>query len=126
MRELIRCVAGLDVHAKTVEVCVRASDPEGEEHQWVRRFGTMTEDLRRLSDWLCSKRVTHVAMESTGVYSKPVFNILEERFEGAAVQCMPPQARTGAQKRPARLPVDCPLAAVRVVEGQFHPAPGSP
>lgn len=46
----------------------------------VRTFGTMTDDLRMLADWLSAQEVTHVAMESTGVYWKPVFNLLEERF----------------------------------------------
>lgn len=66
-----RC-AGLDVHKKTVVACVW--QPEGKE---IRTFPTMTEDLLRLSDWLreCGCRV--VAMESTGVYWKPVYNLLE-------------------------------------------------
>jgi len=80
MRTLIRRAAGLDVHAKTVEACVRVWESNEEERQWVRRFGTMTEELRALSDWLASFGVTHVAMESTGVYRKPIFNILEEQF----------------------------------------------
>jgi transposase len=48
--------------------------------QEVRRFGTMTRDLLELSDWLAAQKVTHVAMESTGVYWKPVWNILEAQF----------------------------------------------
>ena len=47
----------------------------------VRTFGTMTRDLLALSDWLAQQRVSHVAMESTGVFWKPIFNILESRFE---------------------------------------------
>lgn len=70
-----RC-AGLDVHKKTVATCVIT--PEGQE---VRTFGTMTKDLLALSDWLAQHRVTHVAMESTGVYWKPVWNVLEGGFE---------------------------------------------
>src|SRR5204862_4882434 len=46
----------------------------------VKTFGTMTRDLLELSDWLCQQGVTHVAMESTGVYWKPVFHLLEGRF----------------------------------------------
>lgn len=66
-----RC-CGLDVHKKTVVAC--AITPEGQE---VRTFGTMTNDLLQLADWLAGKGVTHVAMESTGVYWKPVYNLLE-------------------------------------------------
>ena len=70
-----RC-CGLDVHKKSVVACVIT--PEG---QRVRRFGTMTKDLLTLAKWLAEHRVTHVAMESTGVYWKPVFNLLEDSFE---------------------------------------------
>jgi transposase len=66
-----RC-AGLDVHRDTVVACLIT--PEGRE---LRTFGTMTEDLLGLADWLVSRRVSHVAMESTGVYWKPVYNLLE-------------------------------------------------
>ena len=66
-----RC-CGLDVHKKTVVACVLT--PEGKE---TRTFSTMTEDLLKLTDWLVAKRVTHVAMESTGVYWQPVYNLLE-------------------------------------------------
>ena len=74
-----RC-AGLDVHKETVAVCVRLSGPEGKTVQEIQTFGTMTPDLLALRDWLESRKVTHVAMESTGVYWKPVYYLLEEDF----------------------------------------------
>jgi transposase len=74
-------VAGLDVHHKTIMVCVRKIQPQGGTLEEVRTFGTMTRDLLELSDWLASKDVTHVAMESTGVLWKPVWNILEGGFQ---------------------------------------------
>src|SRR5437868_3812846 len=77
---LYRCCAGLDVHKKTVVACVRRSDAAGPARQEVRTFGTMTCDLLALSDWLAEQGVEQVAMESTGVYWKPVFNVLEGRF----------------------------------------------
>jgi transposase len=70
-----RC-AGLDVHKKTVVACVVT--PGGQE---IRTFSTMTVDLLGLSDWLLVCGCTHVAMESTGDYWKPVFNMLEGSFE---------------------------------------------
>jgi transposase len=70
-----RC-AGLDVHKKTVVACVLT--PDGPE---TRTFGTMSADLLLLSDWLLACGCTHVAMESTGDYWKPVFNMLESTFE---------------------------------------------
>src|SRR5262249_29769806 len=73
-----RC-AGIDVHKNTVVVCVRCCDRPGKPSEEVRTFSTMTADLLALSDWLADRGVTHVAMESTGVYWKPAFNILEGR-----------------------------------------------
>jgi len=75
-----RC-AGIDVHKNTVVVCVRCADRPGKGFEEVRTFSTMTRDLLALSDWLADHGVTHVAMESTGVYWKPVFNILGGRVE---------------------------------------------
>src|SRR5437764_9225344 len=78
---LYQNVAGLDVHHKTVVACIRQVQPRGGIAESVETFGTMTSDLLRLSDWLADHGVTHVAMESTGVLWKPVWNILEGRFE---------------------------------------------
>lgn len=73
--------AGLDVHKKTVVACViRPGESSGWQRE-VRTFGTMTVDLLALSDWLIGYGCTHVAMESTGEYWRPVFNILEGNFE---------------------------------------------
>jgi transposase len=72
--------AGLDVHKKSVTACaLRVSD--GELVHETRSFGTTTAELLALADWLAGKEVRQVAMESTGVYWKPVFNILEGQFE---------------------------------------------
>jgi transposase len=81
MEAVIRCCAGLDVHSKTVATCVRSVDDQGKIHAEVRTFGTMTRDLLSLCDWLTEEGVSHVAMESTGVFWKPIYNILEEQFE---------------------------------------------
>jgi transposase len=75
-----RC-AGLDVHKKSVTVCRITPAVRGGWQKERRRFGTMTDELLKLSDWLREAQVTAVAMESTGVYWKPVFNILESEFE---------------------------------------------
>ncbi len=74
-----RC-AGLDVHKKMVVACRIIPDEANGWQTDIRTFSTMTDDLLRLSDWLRAGQVTHVAMESTGVYWKPVFNILEGNF----------------------------------------------
>jgi transposase len=81
MDVLHACCAGLDVHKKTVVACVRRVDPAGKVTKTTKTFATMTADLLDLSDWLAARGVQAVAMESTGAYWKPVFNILESRFE---------------------------------------------
>jgi hypothetical protein len=70
----------LDIHQKTVVACVVVSDLDGTVHRFVRTFGTMTADLLALGDWLEFHAVTHVAMESTGVLWRPIFNVLEESY----------------------------------------------
>jgi transposase len=75
-----RC-CGLDVHKQRVVACVVVSAPAGPPRKEVRTFGTMTDELLRLADWLTAHGVTHVAMESTGVYWQPIWNVLEGEFE---------------------------------------------
>lgn len=70
-----RC-CGLDVHKKSVVACLLT--PQGKE---VRTFSTMTPDILKMADWLRSEGCTHVAMESTGVFWKPIYNLLEGEFE---------------------------------------------
>jgi transposase len=74
------CCAGLDVHKDTVVVTVRRQEGKRVQ-QWTRTYGTMTEQLLDLGDWLEAEGVTHLAMESTGVYWKPIWNLLEDRFQ---------------------------------------------
>ena len=81
METIFRCCAGLDVHKESVQACLRVLEESGRLKQEVRGFGTMTGQLQALRDWLKAAQVTHVAMESTGVYWKPIYNILEEDFE---------------------------------------------
>lgn len=73
-------VAGLDVHEAFVVVCRRLVRPDGQVDCVVRRYPTMTADLLALGDWLAEAQVTQVAMESTGVFWKPIWNLLEDRF----------------------------------------------
>jgi transposase len=74
-----RC-AGLDVHKKTVVACRIIRGSTGGWQQETRTFKTMTADLLALADWLRAGEVSHVAMESTGVFWRPVYNILESEF----------------------------------------------
>lgn len=80
MEVIHRRVAGLDVHKRSVSACVRVLDASGRLKKEVRTFETMTDSLRMLRDWLSAQKVTHVAMESTGVYWMPIQNLLEGHF----------------------------------------------
>lgn len=78
MDTLLYRVAGLDVHKKFIMACIRITDPNtGKATEQVRRFGSMTGELGEMAQWFAEAGVTHVAMESTGSYWKPVWNILE-------------------------------------------------
>ena len=85
-----RC-CGLDVHKKSVVACVIT--PESHE---VRSFSAMTKDLLALADWLRTRQVTQVAMESTGVYWKPVYNLLEDDFTVMVVNASHMRGSAGA------------------------------
>jgi len=80
MEVVYECCCGLDIHKKTVVACVVVPGPGKQPHKEIRTFNTMTADLLELADWLTAQRVTHVALESTGVYWKPAWNVLESSF----------------------------------------------
>ena len=81
MRRLIDRCAGIDVGQALLVVCVRVVNGTGELVQEIRSFGATTPDLLELRDWLAASEVTHVAMESTGVYWKAPYYMLEDEFE---------------------------------------------
>jgi transposase len=74
-----RCCS-VDVHQKTMTACVLLREIAGHDQHEMCRFGAMTGDVLELADWFHSSQVTHVAMESTGIYCKPVWDILEGPF----------------------------------------------
>ena len=79
---------GLDVHKRTVVACVLFTQPDGTVQREVRTFSTMTAELLALADWLDSQQVTQGALESTGVFWRPVFNLLED---GRSIVLVNPQ-----------------------------------
>ncbi len=81
METIYLVCAGLDVHQKTVVACVRRRDAAGKTRSQTRTFGTTTGAVLQLRDWLRQSAVTHVAMESTGIYWRPIWNILEGLFQ---------------------------------------------
>lgn len=75
-----RC-CGLDVHKKTVTACLVVAGRQGKHDKTIREFGASTPDLLALRDWLLAAGCTYIAMESTGFYWKPVYNLLEDHFQ---------------------------------------------
>ena len=75
-----RC-CGLDVHKKTVVACLIVPDEQGRRHKEIQTFATTTRELLALRDWLVLAGCTHVAMEATGVYWKPIYNLLDGAVE---------------------------------------------
>lgn len=117
-----RC-AGLDVHKKTVVVCVMLTLLSGQVSKQVRTFATTTAGLLALADWLSSQQVTHVAMESTGVYWRPVFNILEGSFQVILVNAQHRKAVPGHKTdvKDSEWIADAARGMGCVIR-QFHPA----
>jgi transposase len=81
MEDLIECCAGLDVHQASVVCCVLIGVLGRRPQKLLRSFGTTTRELEALRAWLLEHEVTHVGMESTGVYWKPVYAVLEGHFD---------------------------------------------
>ena len=80
MKPVYRRSCGIDVHKATLTACLRVHGPGGKFSQETRSFGTTSDELLSLHDWLSAQRVSHIAMEATGVYWKPVFYVLEQGF----------------------------------------------
>ena len=122
MRIMYGCCAGLDVHKETVQCCVRRVEPDGSLQETVRQFGTMTDDLLEMVEALKAQGVTHVAMESTGVFWKPIYNLLEEHFSIVLVNPAHCQQVPGRKTDVKRLSVAGGVTAVRAVARQLYSA----
>jgi transposase len=116
-----RC-CGLDVHKRTITACVLRW-AGGAWHKEIRQFGTMTNDLLALSDWLGGQGCTHVAMESTGVYWKPVYNILEGQFELLVVNAQHLKAVPGRKTDMRDAEWIAELLVHGLLRGSFVPPP---
>jgi len=91
--------AGLDVHKKTVKVCLLTQGANEQPHKEFRTYLTTTQELLKLSDWLHEQGCTHVAFEATGGYWKPIFNLLEGHFELLVVNAQHIKAVPGRKVR---------------------------
>ena len=115
-----RC-AGLDLHKRQITACRLTPDGAGQLQAEIRTFGTMTRDLLALSDWLTQGGVTHVVMESTGVYWKPVYNLLEGSFTLLLVNPEHVKALTGRKTDVKDAERRARLLACDQLQGSFVP-----
>ena len=113
-----RC-CGLDVHKRVVAACVLIPGPDNQPHKELRTFGTMSEDVERLADWLSERGVSQVVLESTGSYWKPVWNILEERGFGLVLANAQHVKQVPGRKTDVRLRHE----VVQVAVGPGQPGP---
>lgn len=115
-----RC-CGVDVHKRTVVACIRIREAEGGTHKEIKTFSTMTFDLLILRDWLTANKVTHVAMESTGVYWKPVYNMIEDQFNVLLVNAHHMKALPGRKTDVKDCEWIADLLAHGLIKGSFIP-----
>jgi transposase len=126
MQTLVESGCGLDVHQATVVACLLIVLKSGKVHKQVRTFGTTTRDLVSLREWLLLEGCTHVAMESTGVYWKPIYAILEGAFEIVVANAQHVKKVPGRKtdvKTQNGLPTYCATGCCAPVS--FHPNPSA-
>jgi transposase len=117
---------GIDVHQKSISACVLTVDGAGKLTSEVRQFGTTTHELRALNDWLAQCAVTHVAMESTGVYWKPIFNLLEGQVEVVLANAAHLEERARQEDRHCRLCLDRDSSPAWANQGQLRASAADP
>lgn len=116
-----KACCGIDVHHKNVVACVLKADEFGEYTQCIKTFSTMTADLENLRDWLKQEKVEKVAMESTGIYWIPVFNVLEADFEIILSNARQIKNVPGRKSDPNDSSWISKLLALGLVNGSFIP-----
>jgi len=116
------CCCGIDVHKKTVVACILTVSENGEYVDSIKTFSTMTSDLEKLRDWLKEHHCEKIAMESTGVYWIPVFNILEGHFEIILSNARQIKNVPGKKSDPSDSRWIAKLLALGLVNGSFLPA----
>lgn len=124
MRIIYDNVAGLDVHKRTVVAAISVKQADGSWRAEIRTFGTMTGELLALSDWLMSNTVSHVAMESTGEFWKPIFNILEENFQVILVNAQHLSRVPGRKTDQSDAEWICELMQYGLLKASFIPPKG--
>jgi transposase len=121
MERLLQRCGALDVHKASVTACVRVPDRKGNRVELVETFSAMTESLLALRDWLQGLGVTHVAMEATGVYWKPVWQLLEDDFECLLVNARDVKHVPGRKTDVSDAQWLCQLLECGLLKGSFVP-----
>ena len=120
-----RCAA-LDVHKAQLTACAHVPDRQGKRSELCAEFSTMTAELLALRDWLLGLGVTHVAMEATGVYWKPVYYLLEDDFELSLVNAQHVKNVPGRKTDLKDAQWVCQLLEHGLVKSSFVPAQADP
>ena len=120
---LVERAAGLDIAKASLVACVRVPTPDGGWRVHKRKFATMSADLGSLADWLAEHRVTRVGMESTSDYWRPVFYLLEDRFECWLLNARHMRAVPGRKTDMTDAEWICDLVAHGLVRPSFVPPP---
>ena len=127
MDVLVERCAGLDVHRDSVMATVRLpAKRRHQREQHRRRFGATIAELEQLREWLTGLGVTLVGMEATGVYWKPVFHVLEPRFECWLLNAQHLHNVPGAQERRDRLGLDLSVGRTRARAPELCPTAADP
>ena len=121
LRVMHEVCCGLDVHKKLINACLITTDENGQEDSELRVFQTFTDDLYRLRDWLLDHNCPIVAMESTGIYWRPVHNILEGLFEIILVNARHFKNLPGKKTDMSDSHWICGLLRVGLLKGSFIP-----
>lgn len=119
---LHKACCGIDVHHKNVVACVLKADEFGEYTDCIKTFSAMTFDLENLRDWLKQEKVETVAMESTGVYWIPVFNVLEAHFEIVLSNARQTKNLPGKKTDPSDSRWIAKQLALGLIQGSFIPS----
>src|SRR3954454_15029507 len=121
METIFDRVGALDVHKAQVTACVRVPDEAGRRVPLLAEFSTTVQGLLALRDWLAAHRVTHVAMEATGVYWQPVWHILEDDFQLTLCNARHVKNVSGRKTDIADAQWLCQLMEAGLLRGSFVP-----
>ena len=125
MQDILTCAMGLDIHRDVIVACLAkgelGTDPEIE----IRSFSTLIPEMRKLRDWVLEAECRYVAMESTGIYWQPIYEMLEPCFDGQ-INILVVNARhmkncAWAQNGYARRAMDRHITPCRITKGKFYP-----